>query len=78
MKENHIKTINLGRGEGEVVIRPSLHPRTFSHVCQLVQWDRLNDKSIVIKINSFGIYEITMVTMATYHAIQKNGGVWGF
>ena len=26
MKESHIKTINLGRGEGEVVIRPSLHP----------------------------------------------------
>ena len=24
MKESHIKTINLGRGEGEVVIRPSL------------------------------------------------------
>ena len=38
MKVSHIKTINLGRGEGEVVIRPSLHrtPRTFSHVCRLV------------------------------------------
>ena len=26
MKESHIKTINLGRGERELVIRPSLHP----------------------------------------------------
>ena len=26
MKEIHIKTINLERGEGEVVIRPSLYP----------------------------------------------------
>ena len=26
MKESHIKTISLGRGEGNVVIRPSLHP----------------------------------------------------
>ena len=80
MKESHIKTINLGRREGEVVIRPSLHPRTFSHVCQLVYWGRLNDENIVIKINPFGIYEIIMVSMASYHAIPKNGGggVWGF
>ena len=39
-----MKTINLGRGEGEVVIRPSMHPMTFSHACQLVKWGRLNDK----------------------------------
>ena len=26
MKESRIKTINLGSGEGEVLIRPSLHP----------------------------------------------------
>ena len=26
MMESYIKTINLGRGEGDVVIRPSLHP----------------------------------------------------
>ena len=37
----------------------------------------LNDKNIVIKINPFGIYEITMVSMATYHAIQNNGGCLG-
>ena len=29
------------------------------------------------KINPFEIYEITMVSMASYHAIQKNGGVSG-
>ena len=34
---------------------------------------RLNDKNIVIKIKPFGIYETTMVSMTTYHAIQKNG-----
>ena len=51
---------------------------TFSHVCLLVKWGRLNDKNIVIKINPFGIYEITMVSNATYHAIQKNGGGWEF
>ena len=78
MKESHIKTINLGRGEGEVVIRPSLHPRIFSHVCRLVKWGRLNNKNIVIKINPFGIDEITIISMATYHANQNNGGVWGF
>ena len=27
----------------------------------------------VALINPFGIYEITTVFMATYHAIQKNG-----
>ena len=32
---------------------------TFSHACQLVEWSHLNDKNIVIKINPFGIYEIT-------------------
>ena len=54
-----------------MVIRPSLHPRTCMSTC-------LVGESIVIKINSFGIYETTMVSMATYHAIQKNGGVWEF
>ena len=39
-----MKTINLGRGEGEVVITSSLHPRTFSNECQLVEWGRHNDK----------------------------------
>ena len=33
LKESHIKTINLGRGEGEMVIRPSLHPRTCMSTC---------------------------------------------
>ena len=61
-----------------MIIRPSLYLRTFSDVCQLVKWGRLNDKNLVIKISPFGIYEITMVSMATYHAIQKNEGVWGF
>ena len=30
-------------------------------------------KNIVIKINPFGIYDITMISMATLNAIQKNG-----
>ena len=29
-----------------------------------------------MKINPFRIYEITMVSMATYNGIQKNGGVF--
>ena len=37
----------------------------------------LNVKNIVIKINPFGVYENAMVSMATYHAIQKNGVVLG-
>ena len=44
MKESHIKTIDLGRGEGELIIDLPCTPRTFSHVCQLVYWGRLNDK----------------------------------
>ena len=37
----------------------------------------LMKKNIVIKINPFGLYEVTMVSMTTYHVIQKNGGAWG-
>ena len=66
MKESHIKTKKpWKRGRG-VIIRPSLYPKTFSDVCQLVKWGHLNDKNIFININPFGIYEITMVSMATY------------
>ena len=51
-----MKTINLGRGEGEVVIRPSLghflmYVNLFSGVVLMT--------NIVIKLNPFGIYEIT-------------------
>ena len=39
-----MKTINLGRGEGEVVIRPTLHPRTFSHVCQVSKGAKIRNR----------------------------------
>ena len=72
MKESHIKTINLGRGE-EDGNKTFLAP--LGHFLMYV--NLFSGVALMIKINPFGIYEITMVSVATYNAIQKNGGGGG-
>ena len=75
-RENHVKTIRGGGGEGEVrwlIIRPCTL-RINSHACQFFKWGPLNEKQVVIKKTCLG-YVKCIVSMAVHNAILKNWDV---
>ena len=74
MREIRVKTINLGRGEGEVVIRPSLHPYDIFSCAATCFVGSPYWQHIVIKINPFGIYEITWFSWQPIMQFWRMGG----